>query len=48
MTTMKIIPAVYRLAAMAEYTDVLLSTTAGSLNSSAAKAVSYALHIVPE
>lgn len=38
----------YRLVAMANYTDALLSTTPGSLNSGGAKAVFYVLHILPE
>ncbi|KAH9935360.1 uncharacterized protein B0H18DRAFT_975521, partial [Fomitopsis serialis] len=41
------IPALYRLAAMANYTDSLLSTAPGSLNGGTAK-VFYTLHIAPE
>ena len=33
---------------MANYTDALLSTAPGSLNSSGAKALFYVLHILPE
>ncbi|KAH9935359.1 uncharacterized protein B0H18DRAFT_869142 [Fomitopsis serialis] len=42
------IPAFYRLAAMSNYTDSLLSMAPGSLNGPAAKAVFYTLHIAPE
>ncbi|KAH9831253.1 uncharacterized protein C8Q71DRAFT_311686 [Rhodofomes roseus] len=42
------IPAIYRLAAMANYTDSLLSMAPGSLNGPHAKAVFYVLHIAPE
>ncbi|KZT71040.1 hypothetical protein DAEQUDRAFT_157714 [Daedalea quercina L-15889] len=42
------VPALYRLAAMASYTDSLLSMAPGSLNTSDAKAVFYVLHILPE
>ncbi|KAH9935355.1 uncharacterized protein B0H18DRAFT_411374 [Fomitopsis serialis] len=42
------IPALYRLAAMANYTDSLLSMAPGSLNSPAAKTVFYTLHVAPE
>ena len=42
------VPGIYRLVAMANWTDALLSTAPGSLNSQAAKAVFYVLHILPE
>lgn len=42
------VPAIYRLGAMANWTDSLLSTAPGSLNSQASKAVFYVLHILPE
>lgn len=42
------VPGIYRLGAMANWTDGLLSTAPGSLNSQAAKAVFYVLHILPE
>ncbi|KZT71039.1 hypothetical protein DAEQUDRAFT_756077 [Daedalea quercina L-15889] len=42
------VPALYRLAAMSNYTDSLLSMAPGSLNGPDAKAVFYVLHILPE
>lgn len=45
---MQSVTVIYRLVAMANWTDSLLSTAPGSLNSQAAKAVFYVLHIVPE
>ena len=42
------VPGIYRLGAMANWTDGLLSTAPGSLNSQGAKAVFYVLHILPE